>query len=242
MSKTAVLSLLFLSGDHNLSMMTEACQCNWFLTGNLITFVHAAFQAWLKPEIPRVTLLAYGTIVISLSAIGFPSMSNNPGNELKPPSSRLIMANVQNNPNFPDVVSIRYCFIPGIPVINLPWTTGHKLSRSFLCSKPFFFQLGVSGNDVDEHPGAMRCRRGTERDNKLGGSLWSASFTALEDVLCACSAYEKRPVILMMSATAPESPPLAVSELRHLHSIGMTLGHTKLASLDATSSSTNKSF
>ncbi|KAJ7586795.1 hypothetical protein C8J56DRAFT_1052139 [Mycena floridula] len=71
-------------------------------------------------------------------------------------------------------------------------------------------------------------------------STSSCDSTALEDVLCACSAYEKRPVILMMSATAPESPPLAVSELRHLHSIGMTLGHTKLASLDATSSSTDK--
>ncbi|KAJ7574982.1 hypothetical protein C8J56DRAFT_1064213 [Mycena floridula] len=73
-------------------------------------------------------------------------------------------------------------------------------------------------------------------------STSSCDSTTLEDVLCACSAYEKRPVILTMSATAPESPPLAISKLRHLHSIGMTLGHTKLASLDATSSSTDKSF
>ncbi|KAJ7580360.1 hypothetical protein C8J56DRAFT_1057999 [Mycena floridula] len=62
MSKTAVFSLLFLSGDRNLLIMTEARQCNWFLTGNLIAFsvlYGPPSQAWLKPEILPCNLVGF---------------------------------------------------------------------------------------------------------------------------------------------------------------------------------------
>ncbi|KAJ7596454.1 hypothetical protein C8J56DRAFT_1040710 [Mycena floridula] len=91
MSKTAVFSLLFLSGDRNLLIMTEARQCNWFLTGNLIAFsvlYGPPSQAWLKPEI------------LPCNLVGF---QNNCYIIIR----HRLAINIQRNPNFPDAAGRR---------------------------------------------------------------------------------------------------------------------------------------